>query len=78
MSTSPVESEDLASYAAEIGLDQTCFEKEMAEHKHAARVRKNLESSLASGVQGPPTFFIDRVKHEGSYDLRTLLAVREG
>lgn len=73
-----LESEDLTRYAAEIDLDPTRFEQDTAEHAHAARVREDLESGLASGVQGTPTFFIDGVKHEGSYDLRTLLEVMEG
>lgn len=72
-----LESEDLVRYAVEIGLDPTRFEKEMAEHAHASRVREDLESGLASGARGTPTFFIDGVKHEGSYDLQTLLAVTE-
>lgn len=73
-----LESEDLARCAAEIVPEPTRFEKDMAEHAHADRVREGLESGLASGVQGTPTFFIDGVKHEGSYDLQTLLAFIEG
>jgi protein-disulfide isomerase len=74
--------EDLLRYAEEIGLDVRRFGREMAEHAHAGRVRRDLESGLRSGVPGTPTFFINRVRngvrHDGSHDFETLLAALEG
>ncbi len=72
-----LEHEDLLRYAAEVGLDTRCFDREMAEHAHAGRVREDLESGLASGVPGTPTFFINGARHRGSHDLETLLAAME-
>ena len=72
-----LEHEDLLRYAAEVGLDTRRFDREMAEHAHASRVREDLESGLASGVPGTPTFFINGARHRGSHDLETLLAAME-
>jgi protein-disulfide isomerase len=32
---------------------------------------------VRSGVNGTPTFYIDGVRHDGSFDLETLLAALE-
>jgi protein-disulfide isomerase len=37
------------------------------------RIRQDFLSSVRSGVNGTPTFFINGVRHDGSYDLETLL-----
>jgi protein-disulfide isomerase len=54
------------------------FDRQMLAHAYAALVREQLESGLASRVQGMPTFFIGGVRHDGSYDPETLLAAMEG
>jgi len=68
---------DLRSYAEQVGLDLDRFDAEMAEHVHAARVREDFMSGVRSGVNGTPTFYVDGVRHDGSYDLETLLAALE-
>jgi protein-disulfide isomerase len=40
-------------------------------------VREDFRSGVRSGVNGTPTFFINGVRHDGSYDLATLLAAIE-
>ncbi len=72
-----LEDEDLRRYAAEVGLDARRFDEEMSGHAHADRVREDLKSGLASGVPGTPAFFINGVRHRGSFDLETLLAAME-
>ena len=73
-----LEHEDLLRYAAEVGLDTRRFDREMAEHARAGRVREDLESGLARGVPGTPTSsFINGARHRGSHDLETLLAAME-
>ena len=72
-----LEDEDLVRYAEEVDLDLDRFEEEMAQHMHLGGLRKSLESGLASGVQGTPTFFINGVRHDGSYHLGALLEVIE-
>ncbi|MEG4944844.1 DsbA family protein [Microcoleus sp. F4-D5] len=63
--------------AANLGLDVPRFSHELAEHAHAAKIREDLLSGIQSGVNGTPTFFINGVRHDGSYDLRSLLAAIE-
>ena len=65
--------EDLLRYADEVGLDLERFRRETDEHVYAGKVRENLLSGLRSEVRGTPTFFINGVRHDGSYDFETLL-----
>ena len=67
--------EDLRAHAGRLGLDIATFESELAEHVHAARVREDFMSGVRSGVNGTPTFYVNGVRHDGSYDLETLLGV---
>jgi protein-disulfide isomerase len=69
--------EDLHAYAERLGLDVERFDKELAEHVHAARVHDDFMSGVRSGVNGTPTFYINGVRHDGSYELETLLAALE-
>jgi protein-disulfide isomerase len=69
--------EDLHSYAETLGLDIELFDRELAEHVHAARVREDFMSGVRSGVNGTPTFYINGVRHDDSYDLETLLGALE-
>jgi protein-disulfide isomerase len=66
--------DDLRAYAESIALDVERFDKELAEHGHAARVREDFMSGVRSGVNGTPTFFINGVRHDDAYDVETLLA----
>jgi protein-disulfide isomerase len=50
---------------------------ELAAHVHAPRVREDVLSGARSGVNGTPTFFINGVRHDGSYDLATMLEALE-
>ena len=49
----------------------------MAEQVYASRVREDFLSGVRSGVNGTPTFFINGVRHDGSFALPTLLAAIE-
>jgi protein-disulfide isomerase len=68
---------DISGYAMAIGLDMPTFEKDLAEHRYAPRVREDFKSGVRSGVNGTPTFFINEQRHDGAYDLATLLAALE-
>jgi protein-disulfide isomerase len=72
-----LEDHDLHGYAEELGLDVETFDRELAEHSHAARVREDFMSGARSGVNGTPTFYINGERHNDSYDLETLLAAIE-
>jgi protein-disulfide isomerase len=63
----------LHAYAEALGLDVGRFDRELAHHVHADRVREDFLSGVRSGVGGTPTFYINGVRHDGSYDLPVLL-----
>jgi protein-disulfide isomerase len=69
--------QDLRAYTETLGLDVERFDKELAEHVHAARVQEDFMSGVRSGVNGTPTFFINGVRHDGSYEVEPLVAALE-
>ena len=69
-----LEDSDLRGYAAELRLDLERFDADMKSAAVLARIRRDVESGLASGeVLGTPTLFIDGVVHRGPYDADSLL-----
>ncbi len=68
-----LEANDLVGYADSLGLDVERFERELEGHVHAPRVREDFMSGVRSGVNGTPSFYINGVRHEDSYDFDTLL-----
>jgi protein-disulfide isomerase len=62
----------LVGYAAALGLDASRFEVELRGHAHKARVREDFMSGVRSGVNGTPTFFINGVRFDDSWDPDTL------
>ena len=69
--------EDLRTYAKQVGLDLDVFDRELAEHVHAARVQEDFMSGVRSGVNGTPTFYVNGARYDDSYDLDTLLGALE-
>ena len=69
-----LDDEYLVEYATDLGLDAQRFAKELAEGAYAPRVREDFRSGVLSGVNGTPTFFIDGVRYDGSWELEPLLA----
>lgn len=68
-----LDEDDLLRYAAALGLDMERFEEALDSEAVLARVRDDFVSGVRSGVNGTPTFFINAVRHEGSYQLPILL-----
>jgi protein-disulfide isomerase len=66
--------EDLRSYAERLGLDLDRFDRELAGRVYAERVHEDFMGGVRSGVNGTPTFYINGVRHDDSYDLETLVA----
>ena len=64
----------LMEFAAAVGLDTDRFADELLRHVHVGKVQEDLLSGVRSGVQGTPTFFVNGRRHDGSWDLPTLLA----
>jgi protein-disulfide isomerase len=49
----------------------------VAEHTYQERVKTDFRGGVRSGVNGTPTFFINGVRHDASYDFATLTAAIE-
>lgn len=62
----------LVAAAEQLNLDVARFSDEVNRHAHAERVREDFLSGVRAGVNGTPTFFINGVRHDGSYDFETL------
>jgi protein-disulfide isomerase len=67
----------LASAEA-LGLDAERFAKELAEGVHAPKVREDFMSGVRSGVNGTPTFYVNGVRHNGTYDVDSLVEAVRG
>ena len=72
-----LEAADLHSYAEELALDVEAFDEDLTTHVHAARVHDDFMSGVRSGVNGTPTFYINGRRHDGGYQLESLLAALE-
>jgi protein-disulfide isomerase len=72
-----LDDDHLLQMAERLELGAQRFEGDMAEHRYAAHVRDDFMSGVRSGVNGTPTFFINGVRHDDSYDADTLLAAME-
>jgi protein-disulfide isomerase len=73
-----LEYDDLRRHALQLGLDVDRFDQEVINRTHLARVRADVRSGTDNGVTSTPTFFINGLRHEGSYDLESLLAAVAG
>jgi protein-disulfide isomerase len=69
--------QDLRAYAERLGLDVEPFDRDLAEHVHVARIHEDFMSGVRSGVNGTPTFYVNGVRHDDSYDVDTLVAAVE-
>jgi len=72
-----LEDEDLMKYAAWADLDINRFVRDMREGRYLNRIREDFLSGTRSGVNGTPTFFINGFRHDGSWDLITLMTAIE-
>jgi protein-disulfide isomerase len=70
-----LEDADLHRYAEQLGLDIQTFAEDLANGAHMGRVREDFMSGVRSGVNGTPTFYVNGLRHDGDYQLESLLAV---
>ena len=68
-----LEDENLAAYAAELGLDQARLIGEVTSGVYAPRIREDFKSGVRGGVNGTPTLFINGQRYDGARDLKHLL-----
>jgi len=66
--------QDLLEHATAIGLRLPPFQAELEQHSHHERVHDDFMSGVRSGVNGTPTFYINGVRHDESWDAETLTA----
>jgi protein-disulfide isomerase len=64
----------LLTLAVRLGLDAERMALELEQGQWRPRVARDLESGMASGVRGTPTFFVNGRLHQGNYDAGSLLA----
>jgi Na+/H+ antiporter NhaA len=64
--------QDLAGYAASIGLDTDKFSAGLRKHAGAYRVAEDVDSADLATVSGTPTFFINGNRYYGAFDLAAL------
>jgi len=68
----------LREIAAEVGLDPIQFEADIwGDQAYYQRVRDDFMSGVRSGVNGTPTFFINGIRHDDSWDEDTLTEALE-
>jgi protein-disulfide isomerase len=68
-----LDDDSLVQYATDLGLDGDRLRGELDAGTYRAKVRDDFMSGVKSGVNGTPTFFINGVRYDGSYDLASLL-----
>lgn len=68
-----LEDGDLVRRAAKLGLDVSQFTDELAAGQHLARVRRDFQSGIRSGVNGTPTFYINDERHDEAWDADSLV-----
>jgi protein-disulfide isomerase len=64
---------DLLVLARSLDLDLERFAEDLTQRTYEPRIRRDFLSGVRSGVNGTPTFFINGVRHNGSWDLESLL-----
>jgi protein-disulfide isomerase len=69
--------EYLLGFAEELDLDTERFTRELEEGVYRERVREDFMTGVRSGVNGTPSFFINGVRYDGSWDVVPLLEALE-
>jgi len=64
---------NLAEYANLLRVPPSATDRALNQHTYLERVREDFMSGVRSGVNGTPAFFINGVRHDGSYGRESLL-----
>jgi protein-disulfide isomerase len=67
-----LEPADLRRFAERLGLDLEHFDADTGDPATKARIERDLETGVESGVDGTPSLFIDGRRYEGSRDADSL------
>jgi protein-disulfide isomerase len=63
---------DLLRYAVELRLDPDRFDHDRSSAEIDRRIERDLTSGRASGVQATPTFYVNGLRHQGSFQVESL------
>jgi protein-disulfide isomerase len=63
--------------AQDLGLSQDGLRDALENHEFLPRIRRDFMGGVKSGVNGTPSFFINGVRHEGSWGYEDLAAAIE-
>lgn len=72
-----LEDDDLVTNAAALGIDPEWAATALAEGLFREKVQEDFMSGVRSGVNGTPTFFINGLRYDGSWDAASLLEALE-
>jgi protein-disulfide isomerase len=72
-----LEERNLLTYARRLDMDIDRFRTELDRHTYQPRVQEDFMSGVRSGVNGTPTFYINDLRHDGSYDFPELIEALE-
>jgi protein-disulfide isomerase len=67
-----LEADDLRRFAERLGLDLARFESDVADPDVMARIERDIETGLQSGVDGTPSLFVDGRRYLGPRDAVSL------
>ena len=67
----------LEELADRLTLDRQALRNALRSGTFAERVQRDFSSGVRSGVNGTPTFFINGKRHDGDFELETLLEAIE-
>ncbi len=66
--------QDLIALARKLELNIDKFMSDLASQEVTTRIQEDFSGDIRSGVNGTPTFFINGLRHDGSYEYEDLLA----
>jgi protein-disulfide isomerase len=67
----------LVTYAKVAGVDGNAVAEDIENRRHGDRIRADFMSGVRSGVNGTPSFFINGVRFDGSWDEESLVSTLE-
>jgi len=69
-----LEDRDLIAFARKLKLDSERFRRDLSSNEVTTKLQEDFSSGIRSGVNGTPTFYINGIRHDGSYEYEDLLA----
>ncbi|HWD96742.1 MAG TPA: Na+/H+ antiporter NhaA, partial [Acidimicrobiales bacterium] len=66
--------EALLAHARALDLDVDRFTADLEDHEGSARIAEDVDGADLSGVTGTPTFFINGLRHYGTFDIDALVS----